>query len=146
MIHPADLLYGAAAEIDKGWCHCIEDQQGNVCAVGALHRVAFGDARHYGSHFGHPNAPAFEAAEVVLTRVMQKYFDSGEDIRRMNDSYATSGQEISHCMRKAATEIRLGDIGDNPHEIEVIPATRPVREAPPEPAPAPTREPEKVPA
>lgn len=32
----------------------------------------------------------------------------------------------------------MGDVGDNPHEIEVLPITQPVREpiAPPAPAPA----------
>ncbi|BCP41447.1 hypothetical protein MINTMi27_15400 [Mycobacterium intracellulare] len=44
---------------------------------------------------------------------------------------------------------RFGDIGTNPRRIEVIPATKPVRQPMPEPSPAPapvkTPEPEKVP-
>jgi hypothetical protein len=39
----------------------------------------------------------------------------------------------------------MGDIGDNPRRIEVIPETQPVREPMPEPM-EPVKEPEKVPA
>lgn len=41
---------------------------------------------------------------------------------------------------------RLGEIGDNPRRVEVIPETQPVRRAPtPAPAPAPRRAPVKTP-
>lgn len=39
----------------------------------------------------------------------------------------------------------MGDIGTNPRRIEVIPATKPVRQPAPEPTPAPAKEPEKEP-
>lgn len=40
----------------------------------------------------------------------------------------------------------MGDIGTNPRRIEVIPATKPVRQPHPEPAPIETPEPAEVPA
>lgn len=43
----------------------------------------------------------------------------------------------------------MGDIGDDPRRVEVVPETpavRPAPVAPPTPAPAPIREPEKEPA
>lgn len=41
----------------------------------------------------------------------------------------------------------MGDIGPNRRKIEVLPATKPVRQPMPEPSPAPVKvpEPEKVP-
>lgn len=44
--------------------------------------------------------------------------------------------------------VKMGDIGDNPRKIEVVPETPAVRPAPtptPAPAPAPQREPAREP-
>jgi hypothetical protein len=150
MHEAAVILYKAADEIDKGWCKCLEDAAGNVCAMGAMYRAGLGDAKEYYPFELSPRDPkrvTLELAEEVLTRVMQAHFHTDQDIRLINDLLAASGREISMCMRKAADQI-MGDIGDNPRRIEVIPATKPVRQPMPEPAPtpAPAKEPEKVPA
>ncbi len=58
-------------------------------------------------------------------------------------SWHTTDTQARRQGMHAGREYVMGDIGPNPKRIEVIPITKPVREAPTEPlvAPAPDREP-----
>lgn len=110
----ADILDEAANEIDKGWCqYHNEDDDGNVCATGALNRATFGTAKFLAHDLMRYSDAArkliyWTARHALDNTLAEQYNMVGErhGLFYYNDAHAKSGDEISTCMRKAATNLR----------------------------------------
>ncbi len=92
---PADVLRDAAKVLrERGWCqHQSSDNQGRVCAVGALWDVTecmsgWADSK---------------ARKVLATFLGLHVSDDGSDgIPEWNDTIATDGEQVAQTMEKAA--------------------------------------------
>lgn len=109
MSDAATLLDAAADLVDAGWCqHTMSDMRGGrerFCAIGALARTA-----------SPKNVTGYHSAVEALAGVLIEQFGckqetianrgSAECVTYINDYLATTGNEISTCMRKAAVDLR----------------------------------------
>jgi hypothetical protein len=107
--YAAEQLERAADVVDRGWCrHDWEDENGNVCAMGAINRVFKSNAYDYDAEF------ARRYVINVLRDVMKEqlvpdgYKHRFHGIMTMNDKMAKDGNEVATCMRKAAVMAREG--------------------------------------
>ena len=107
--YAAEQLERAADEVDRGWCrHHWEDENGNVCAMGAINRVLKSSA--YDDDVEFVRRYVINVLRDVMKEqlVPEGYKHRFHGIMTMNDEMAKDGNEVATCMRKAAVMAREG--------------------------------------
>jgi hypothetical protein len=92
---PSEVLRDAMKHVEAGWCKGqYDDNKGNVCAVGALRKVAAQED------------VCWDVYVTAGSRMIQflGYEGSMLDIVDWNDSIATTKQDVLHAMEKTAIQ------------------------------------------
>lgn len=91
------ILQSARAEVAKGWCkNQLEDQDGNVCVVGAIHRADLGSARAL-TCLTLDGAHAFEEVQAHVPR--------GERLDLYNNAKTTEKQDVLDLFDKTLADL-----------------------------------------
>lgn len=91
-------LTAARAEVAKGWCQrALEDEHGNVCALGALNRVTSGDAR------------CDQEMPEGLYGVLWDHVPDHQSVASYNNAETTTQQDVLNLFDKALSD--LGGLG-----------------------------------
>lgn len=88
------VLLDAAARVRRGWCQrALSDDEGGVCALGALYEVCTGAPEHVPELSNHPE---FYRAYDKLNAVMM------DSIVGFNNAPGRTAEEVAQAMETAA--------------------------------------------
>ena len=117
----SEQLLQCAAEVRRGWTQfALEDNSGNVCAYGAMNRVAYGGAMRLGDNI----------QRLGLVRYLQKALgQSIPTIVDWNNAFTRTQENVAQAFELAAIlaeqdEARIGVSETMPAYVEVMGITQ----------------------
>lgn len=100
----SEVMWKAAEHVDAGWCqNRLEDAQGNVCAVGAIHKASRDIDQVKLSH-----SQSFSCRQALCETLIEQGLlpvGSFSGIARWNNAAGRTAQEVAEMMRKTAIKL-----------------------------------------